>query len=145
MSLDSTHVYRFPSEAEWEYASHYSETYTGDSANWSLLLDSIAWFVSNQDENIGPYRVAQKEPNLFGLYDMYGNVSEWCEDLYHPDYLGMPLNGSPWLGTGSEYIRRGGGYKDQPSVCTSTFRGRRRSDTALSTLGFRVVRIARDD
>lgn len=82
--------YRLPSEAEWEYACRAGTigTYDGD-------LDAIAWHGKNSGSRTHP--VGQKQPNAFGLFDMLGNVNEWCEDVYQDNYYGAPRDGSPWL------------------------------------------------
>ncbi|HEY7184275.1 MAG TPA: bifunctional serine/threonine-protein kinase/formylglycine-generating enzyme family protein, partial [Blastocatellia bacterium] len=95
-------AYRLPSEAEWEYACR-AET-TGDYAG---DLGAMAWYGTNSFEKTHP--VGQKQPNAFGLYDMHGNVSEWCEDTWHVNYNGGPIDGSAWLSGGSiERVARGG-------------------------------------
>jgi formylglycine-generating enzyme required for sulfatase activity len=82
-------AYRLPSEAEWEYACRAGTTgdYAGD-------LDAMAWYVKNSDGKTHP--VGQKQPNAFGLYDMHGNVWEWCEDYWKDNYNDAPTDGSPW-------------------------------------------------
>ncbi len=107
--------YRLPTEAEWEYAARAGET--GDSP--AQALSSVAWvgawYLDASGQRVyGPdfqpkHQVGLKQPNAFGLYDMLGNVPEWCEDYYHSSYLGSPVNGKartdPELG---ERILRGG-------------------------------------
>ena len=117
---DDGFTYRLPSEAEWEYACRAGTTgdYAGD-------LDSMAWYVKNSgrehldlavvrrpdganfdkplaDNGGQTHPVGQKQPNGFGLYDMHGNVAEWCHDHHHGNYYGAPVNGSAWLLAGSE-------------------------------------------
>ena len=76
-----------PSESEWEYAARARTT--GD---FYENLDLVAWYVSNSGDKTHP--VGQRHPNNFGLYDMSGNVLEWCEDLFYNDYDGVPNDGS---------------------------------------------------
>ena len=89
-------TYRLPTEVEWEYACRAGATtayYFGDNAT---ELDKYAWFDKNTwdiNENY-PHRVAQKLPNKFGLYDMHGNVWEWCDDLFDKEY--RVLRGGSW-------------------------------------------------
>ncbi|NCR29365.1 MAG: formylglycine-generating enzyme family protein, partial [Microcystis aeruginosa LE13-04] len=100
--------YRLPSEAEWEYACragtttpfYFGETITGKLANYNASN-------TYADEPKGEYRkettpVGQFPPNAFGLYDMHGNVSEWCADDWHGNYDGAPTNGSAWLDSNQE-------------------------------------------
>jgi formylglycine-generating enzyme required for sulfatase activity/tRNA A-37 threonylcarbamoyl transferase component Bud32 len=95
-------TYRLPSEAEWEYACRAGATgaYAGD-------LDSMAWYYNTAGHK--PHPVGQKQPNSFGLYDMHGNVSEWCEDFWHDNYNGAPTDGLAWLSSGdsSRHVERG--------------------------------------
>jgi formylglycine-generating enzyme required for sulfatase activity len=84
--------YRLPSEAEWEYACRAgskTEYYFGDDAK---QLGDYAWY--NENSNQKTHVVGQKKSNAWGLYDMHGNVWEWCEDIWHGDYEGAPTDGS---------------------------------------------------
>jgi formylglycine-generating enzyme required for sulfatase activity len=80
--------------------------------------------------------------NNFGLYDMHGNVSEWCQDNWHSNYKGAPTDGSAWLNNMSssdEYLRRGGCWYDRPDACRSTYRGKSLLlDSNSLAIGFRV-------
>ena len=86
----SANGYRLPTEAEWEYACR-----AGTDGPYDFgppdKLRQYAWFADNADEKTHP--VGQKKPNRWGLYDMYGNVSEWCEDVYSPDLLSAKPGG----------------------------------------------------
>ena len=112
--------YRLPSEAEWEYACRAttSEPRYGN-------LDDIAWYKSNSEGH--PHHVATKQPNSWGLYDMLGNVWEWCSDLYDPDTYG------PYR------IFRGGGWADHERGCLATNRRRSHPTFAIDDLGFRLA------
>lgn len=132
-------VYRLPSEAEWEYACRAGTTgdYAGD-------LGSLAWW--GPLEGL-PHAVGTKQPNGFGLYDMHGNVWEWCEDWYHPDYDGAPADGSAWL-TGGEKGRvfRGGSVARGSKFARSAARDWRPPDAPFTPYiygGFRVVAVVR--
>ena len=148
LSRETKREYRLPSEAEWEYACragtttafHFGETITADLANYRGT-ETYA------DEPTGEYRqqttpVGQFPPNAFGLYDMHGNVWEWCADTWHPNYDGAPTDGSAWIENGADNRSplRGGSWYDLPSFCRSAYRSnRRRRVLILSNDGFRVV------
>ncbi len=111
--------YRLPTEAEWEYACrapHSPETATkhpfGDS---DADLSSFAWFHANSENKTHP--VGQKKPNRWGLYDMQGNVWEWCQDRYSADYYTFaPENDPPGPAQASSRVYRGGGWGLTPMV-----------------------------
>jgi formylglycine-generating enzyme required for sulfatase activity len=98
--------YRLPNEAEWEYACRAGTT--GDY--YAADVDDISWYGDNSGKKTHP--VGGKQPNAFGLYDMSGNVWEWCRDWYHENYNGAPTDGSPWLSGGEQKHRvlRGGSW-----------------------------------
>ncbi|WNF14191.1 SUMF1/EgtB/PvdO family nonheme iron enzyme [Microcystis aeruginosa] len=137
--------YRLPTEAEWEYACR-AGTETrfsfGDDEN---QLGDYAWFDGNSNNTTHP--VGEKRPNLWGIYDMHGNVWEWCADEYHKSYVNKPenikKNGSiAWLDNNinnkSLMIIRGGDFNSYPGLCRSA--DRYSPDAYLrSDFGFRVV------
>lgn len=129
--------YRLPSEAEWEYACR-AGTQT-KYAFGDLLTPRLA--VYNGAQSTMP--VGKRIANGFGLYDMHGNVAEWCLDAFHNDYTGAPVDGSAWLegGDKSRRILRGGSWKSYPIVLRSAARYSWPSDTHYLTddTGFRVV------
>jgi formylglycine-generating enzyme required for sulfatase activity len=136
-------TYRLPTEAEWEYACRagsqaafasgsITETGCGHAPN----LDAIGWYCGNSDRT--PHPVAQKSPNALGLYDMHGNMWEWCEDWYGPyprDHVTDPT-GPP---SGSGRVLRGGGWHEDAGDCRSAIRVGRFPDGKAGTLGFRLV------
>ncbi len=129
---------RLPSEAEWEYACRAGSTtkfYFGDDPN---DLDLYAWYVGNSDAHT--HEVGGRLPNDFGLYDMAGNVHEYCEDTWHPNYMGAPSDGSPWT-TGGEPSRiyRGGCWVDPDYYCKSAPRFVHAPTEKNWHHGFRVV------
>lgn len=129
-ALDRGWTCRLPSEAEWEYACRAAAT-----ADPYGPVDEIAWSADNSGRTTHP--VGLKRPNAFGLYDMFGNVSEWCQDTWHPDYIGAPSDGSAWEGGGSPYhTLRGGGW-DLPSFFMhAALRG---PYDPIHRLGFRIA------
>jgi formylglycine-generating enzyme required for sulfatase activity len=148
LSRETKQEYRLPSEAEWEYACragtttpfYFGETITGKFANYRASN-------TYADEPNGEYRqqttpVGQFPPNAFGLYDMHGNVWEWCADTWHDNYDGAPTNGSAWIEDGNDNRSplRGGSWCSIPGYCRSAFRSyaSRRDDFNYS-YGFRVV------
>jgi formylglycine-generating enzyme required for sulfatase activity len=126
-------AYRLPSEAEWEYACRARTTgdYAGD-------LDAMAWCGNNSDLKTHP--VGQKQPNAFRLYDMHGNVQEWCEDVWHVTYNDAPTDGSAWLSVGdtSGRVIRGGSWSPI-NDCRSAYRDYYFPDTRNKVIGFRVA------
>ena len=144
---------RFPSEAEWEYACragteglNYAESLENEmEGEGTESLGQIAWYARNSDDQT--HSVAQKEPNNFGLYDMLGNVWEWCEDEWHSNYEGAPNDGAAWLrqpsypdaeGRGLRVIR-GGSWGAGARVVRSAFRGRVEPSFRGDYLGFRCA------
>jgi formylglycine-generating enzyme required for sulfatase activity len=129
-TLERDRSYRLPSEAEWEYACR-----AGTKEDPYGPAEAIAWVKENSGGTTHP--VGQKRPNAFGLFDMLGNVSEWTEDTWHPDYKGAPTDGSAWEGGGSSYhTLRGGGWDLPAFFIHSALRG---PYDPIHRLGFRVV------
>jgi formylglycine-generating enzyme required for sulfatase activity len=127
--------YRLPTEAEWEYACR-----AGTTGDYAGKLSSMPWSEKNSGERTHP--VGHLAPNGFGLYDMHGNVEEWCEDWYHETYEGAPTNGAPWVyggGTQSFRILRGGCFFYDVNTLKSAKRYYYNQDRAMSYFGFRVV------
>jgi formylglycine-generating enzyme required for sulfatase activity len=131
-------VYRLPSEAEWEYACRAGTT--GDDVG---NLASMAWYNDNSGGQAHP--VGQKRANAFGLYDMHGNVWEWCVDTWHKDYNGAPADGSAWTTGGDINLRalRGGSWLSVAAICGFSNRGGYYPRTRDRDNGVRVVATAR--
>jgi formylglycine-generating enzyme required for sulfatase activity len=130
--------YRLPSEAEWEYACR-----AGTTTAYSFG-EEINKELANYGNNIGKTTPVGKYPaNQFGIYDMHGNVWEWCADYWHGNYENAPNDGRAWLaenGGNSAYrVLRGGSWDFNPTYCRSAFRLWFNPDYRLSSLGFRVV------
>lgn len=132
------YVYRLPSEAEWEYACR-----AGTSGDYAGNLDAMAWYDGNSNSTTHP--VGSKQPNSFGLFDMHGNVYEWCEDWNHGSYAGAPTDGSAWLSGGEQKSRvlRGGSWGSLATRLRSAYRYYFAPDTRGSNIGFRVVASSR--
>ncbi|MEO0481981.1 MAG: SUMF1/EgtB/PvdO family nonheme iron enzyme, partial [Planctomycetota bacterium] len=101
---------RLPSEAEWECAARSGRQTRFCSGNDDSDLNGVGWYGNNSDARLNP--VAKKNPNRSGLYDMHGNVCEWCEDTWHQSYRGAPDDGSAWVDEVSPYrVVRGGSFQ----------------------------------
>jgi formylglycine-generating enzyme required for sulfatase activity len=156
LSRHTQQLYRLPTEAEWEYSCragtvtpfNVGPTITADLANYAPIEgehDGFQWSGTYLNEPKGLYRQQTTEvgifpANAFGLYDMHGNVWEWCWDDWHPTYEGSPTDGSAWLSPDvDKKILRGGSWFFFPDLCRSAFRNRRTPDTRLNRTGFRLV------
>lgn len=136
--MEGTLAYRLPTEAEWEYACRAGSTtnyYFGDS---EASLGDYAWYDGNSGSRT--HQVAQKQPNAWGLYDMAGNVWEWCSDWYNSNYYAKSPNVDPvGLGLGASRVNRGGSWYDDAWNCRSADRGGDLPRLRFIHLGFRVV------
>jgi formylglycine-generating enzyme required for sulfatase activity len=134
--------YRLPTEAEWEYACRAGRTTMYNFGDDVSSLKNYAWFNKNAAAVREGYahKVGQKRPNAWGLYDMHGNVWEWCADRYGADYYGNSAGVDPsGPSSGSPRVLRGGSWSFGPQVCRSAERYRREPTTRFSSSGFRVV------
>ena len=159
--------YRLPTEAEWEYACraspiflagisragdalgddtitpfHFGETITPELANYngsSVYGQGVKGLYRKATTPVGSFGVA----NNFGLYDMHGNVQEWCKDDWHDTYTGAPINGQAWCEPDSlemtTRVLRGGAWQDLPQHCRSASRHALSADVHRDTTGFRIV------
>lgn len=150
LSQKTGREYRLPTEAEWEYACragtttpfHFGETITPDVANYDCNYS-----YKSGPKAKGSYR-KQTNPvksfafaNAFGLFDMHGNVWEWCLDYWHESYHEAPTNGSAWLTNSNNNSRvlRGGSWLNDPRDCRSAHREYGDSETRFNRFGFRIV------
>jgi formylglycine-generating enzyme required for sulfatase activity len=151
LSLKTGCIYRLPTEAEWEYACkggsntqfHFGETISSQYVNYNASS-------SYRSESPSIYRKRLslinefKLPNKFGLFDMHGNVWEWCLDHWHDDYQSAPSDASSWVNPDSTLRRvlRGGSWKCEAYLCRSTSRfANNESDNLSDDIGFRIVKV----
>jgi hypothetical protein len=146
LSQHTGRSYRLPTEAEWEYACragtttpfYFGQTITPEIANCKNTRPYGTDLKGESRKKTTD--VGQFPANAFGLYDMHGNVWEWCQDHWHESYEGAPTDGSAWLSTDENAFRilRGGSYGYNPDSCRSAIRGRTAPDFSYDT-GLRVV------
>jgi serine/threonine-protein kinase len=161
--MNDGYTYRIPTESEWEYACR-----AGTTGDYAGNLDAMAWYANNSGRSqidadailraSGDYDkrikgngdqthpVGQKQANAFGLYDMHGNVNEWCEDFFYKDYSGAPTDGSARESSNVDFrVLRGGSWHDPPLSLRSA--ARMVSDPGNRSAGFgvglRVVAVPR--
>jgi formylglycine-generating enzyme required for sulfatase activity len=138
--------YRLPTEAEWEYACRAGTTAEFSFGDDSGHLKQYAWFGENAGKKTQP--VGQKKPNAWGLYDMHGNVAEWCNDVYEKQYYASaPAKNPRGPGDGKRRVLRGGAWNSTAEACRSAARvgenpGFEDACFARDAIGFRCVRKA---
>jgi formylglycine-generating enzyme required for sulfatase activity len=136
--------YGLPTEAQWEYACR-----AGSQSRWSFgddvaKLGEYGWFNGNSGGMSHP--VGQKQPNNWGLCDMYGNVWQWCQDWYDKGYYtNSPVDDPGGPPGGSGRVHRGGGWNLVAGYCRSACRDNRASEGRGSDLGFRVSQVLADE
>ena len=147
LSQKTDREYRLPSEAEWEYACragtttpfHFGETITTNLANYDgkYPYASEPTGINRQKTTpVGDFKVANK----FGLFDMHGNVWEWCLDSWHENYDGAPTNGDEWLDSENKNrVMRGGSFVNEAFKCRSSYRFHQRKNEGFKHVGFRII------
>ena len=139
LSKDTGHDFRLPTEAEWEYAARGGIYSQGYDYCGSDKLKQVGWY--NESANSQTHDVGLMLANELGIYDMSGNVCEWCEDDYHGDYNSVPKDGSAWIDSpkrGDRRIMRGGSSSNSPMKCRPQARDWSSPDHYLSYYGFRL-------
>ena len=130
--------YRLPTEAEWEYAARAGATtayFFGDDKH---ALSGYAWYGGNSGDRLHP--VGQKQPNAWGLYDVYGNVREWVQDWFVATYYASSPGTDPQGPSSGEYrVLRGGGWNDLAEHCRSADRHDSTPDVRFVNIGFRLA------
>jgi formylglycine-generating enzyme required for sulfatase activity len=136
LSERTLETFRLPTEAEWEYACRAGSSTAYSFGGHPSPLAQHAWFYSNSRDKTHP--VGQKKPNAFGLYDMHGNIWEWCCDWYGEYRVDSTVDpaGSP---EGSSRVLRGGSWFCTPGPCRSANRGWNTPDIRDDDVGFRIV------
>lgn len=135
-----TRFYALPTEAQWEYAAKAGGNTRFTFGDSEAMLDDFA--VYEYTANFRTAAVGKKQPNRLGIYDLLGNVWEWCEDDFYANYNGAPTDGRARLGgaDGESFkVRRGGSFKTGYMCLRSSFRGYSRPDFASNETGFRLV------
>jgi formylglycine-generating enzyme required for sulfatase activity len=146
LSKRTGRTYRLPSEAEWEYVCR-----AGTSTPFSFgptITSALANYDGTKRYGEGPQGDFRQQttavglfpPNAYGLYDMHGNVWEWCQDTFHENYQGAPSDGSAWETDGqTERVVRGGSWFNPPWMCHSAYRDPYAPEVRNRAVGFRVV------
>jgi formylglycine-generating enzyme required for sulfatase activity len=138
--------YRLPTEAEWEYACRAGSTTDYSYGNDDRRLADFGWFADNAGKKT--HSVGKKGPNRWGLFDMHGNVAEWCNDVYDAKYYATSPPANPrGPADGKQYVLRGGSWKSSPELLRSGYRvaeiaGFSDACLARDAIGFRCVRKA---
>jgi formylglycine-generating enzyme len=131
-------TYRLPTEAEWEYSCRAGTTTSFSFGEDATVPGDDAWWGRNRKG--GTQLVGQLRPNAFGLYDMHGNVREWCLDWYANDYYATsPLDDPTGPGAGSDRVYRGGCWDGPAGRCRSAFRDKNGPSSRHDSRGFRMV------
>ena len=129
--------FRLPTEAEWEFAARGGNKSRGYKYCGSNTLSDVAWYVDNSDNKTHP--VAAKTPNELGIYDMSGNVLEWCNDWYSSTYYTSESQTNPTgPDSGSSRVRRGGSWNYRENTCRVSYRGNTTPSFRYNYLGLRL-------
>lgn len=141
LSQKTGKFFKLPSESQWEYACRAGATTRYYFGNSQAQLAEFAWYQDNSHNKI--QSVGKKAPNNWGLYDLLGNVWEWCEDSWANSYHNTPIDGMAWEGNNQKKkkILRGGSWFDSALQCRCSNRSKYHPINKISNIGFRVVSV----
>ena len=137
LSRQTGRSYSLPTEAEWEYAARGGNKHEGTKYSGGWSIDDVAWYSGNSNSSTHP--CGTKRSNALGIYDMSGNVWEWCEDWYGKQYLQYDNNNPKGASTGSHRVLRGGSWHNRARYCRVAYRDACYPINRFSYNGFRVV------
>jgi sulfatase modifying factor 1 len=131
--------FALPSEAQWEHAARGGKAWNKPKLHYagSNNIHDVAWFEENSNTRTMP--VGLKQPNVLGLYDMSGNIYEWCMDTYIEDYQKIPTNGKAYQQSSTYRVLRGGYWNYQVQYCRVAYRDYYDPDDCFDDNGFRLV------
>lgn len=140
LSQKTGHKFVLPTEAQWEFACR-----AGTNTRWSFgdnesLLEKYAWYQDNSNKTTHP--VGEKQPNPYGLYDMYGNVQEWCADWYANPYEKADAKDPLGPNSGASKVLRGGAWGDDISMIRSSYRNCNGAEGKTPGIGFRCAMLS---
>lgn len=131
--------YRLPSEAEWEYAAKGGQASKSFTFAGSDSINNVAWYNANSSGIT--HKVGLKQPNELGIYDMSGNVWEWCQDWFDAEYYEQAPNRNPeGPSSAISKVIRGGSWGSSSDICRTTNRGSIEIESRFSGIGFRLLR-----
>lgn len=133
----SGYKFRLPTEAEWEYAARGGQKSRGTKYSGSANIDDVAWY-AKPSNRVATTDVKKQKPNELGIYDMSGNVAEWCQDWYG-SYSTRPQTNPTGSKGGSSRIHRGGHFMSDAKYCRTTYRDDRAPGVRMEVIGLRLV------
>ena len=137
LSNKTGRTYTLPTEAQWEYAARGGNKNEGAKYAGSNMIDAVAWYTDNSGSST--HIVGSKRANALGIYDMSGNVWEWCKDWYADSYVSYDTNNPVGPSSGSNRVLRGGAYESSMRRCRVAQRASNGQTTRYTYNGFRVV------
>lgn len=137
LSNKTGRTYTLPTEAQWEYAARGGNKNEGAKYAGSNMIDAVAWYTDNSGSST--HIVGSKRANALGIYDMSGNVWEWCKDWYANSYVSYDTNNPVGPSSGSDRVIRGGSWLNSASYCRVADRDSSSPGDRYGSLGFRVV------